>query len=253
MSLTDMFLTGMFLTGSVIYWIFFIITMILMFFPALLIWLLTLPFDRNKRILHQYSCFWGSLYTWLNPFWRVKIQGREKIKRGVSYVYCANHQSVMDILIIYRLFLHFKWVSKKENFKVPFFGWNMHLNNYLYLDRSSRSSKIRMMVNGEKLLNQGSSIMIFPEGTRSKDGSIGKFREGAFILAQKTASPVVPVVIRGSGDVFTDGTILFRKFNSMTIKLLDPVAANLEENPKALGSSVRRKFLEELGQTDEQD
>jgi 1-acyl-sn-glycerol-3-phosphate acyltransferase len=239
----------MFLAGSVLFWVFFTITMVVLFFPALLIWLITLPFDRNKRVLHQYSCFWGSLYTWFNPFLKVKIEGKETLERGRSYVYCANHQSMMDIVILYRLFLHFKWVSKKEIFKVPFLGWNMYLNNYLYLDRSSPSSQIRMMKDGETLLNGGSSLMIFPEGTRSKDGKVGKFRDGAFVLSQKTGSPVVPVVIKGSRDVFSDGTIFYRKFYPMTIQLLDPVPSGSAENPKALGRLVRSRICEELGQS----
>ena len=238
----------MYLIGSLLFWIFFTVTMVLMFFPALLIWLITLPFDRNKRILHQYSCFWGSLYTWFNPFLKVKIEGREKVEKGVSYVYCANHQSMMDIVILYRLFLHFKWVSKKEIFNVPFLGWNMRLNNYLYLDRKSPSSQIRMMKKGEKLLKGKSSLMIFPEGTRSKDGRLGKFRDGAFVLAAKTGSAVVPVVIEGSRDVFSDGTIFYRRVYSMTIRLLDPVEPDQAENPKALGRVVREKMQEALGE-----
>ena len=241
----------MYFIGSILFWIFFLVLMVVMFFPAFLIWLVTLPFDPNKRVLHQYSCFWGSLYTWFNPFLKVKIEGREKVKKGVSYVYCANHQSMMDIVILYRLFLHFKWVSKKEIFNVPFLGWNMRLNNYLYLDRSSPSSQIRMMKAGEKLLKQESSLMIFPEGTRSKDGRLGKFRDGAFVLSQKTESPVVPVVIEGSRDVFSDGAILYRRVYSMTIRLLDPVPSDKADSPKALGRLVRGKMQEALGQTDE--
>jgi len=242
----------MFLIGTVLFWIFFSVTMVVMFFPALLVWLVTLPFDRNKRLLHQYSCFWGSLYTWFNPFLKVEIKGKENLEKGKSYVYCANHQSMMDIVILYRLFLHFKWVSKKEIFKVPFLGWNMRLNNYLYLDRTSPSSQIKMMKDGEKLLNRGSSLMIFPEGTRSKDGRIGKFRDGAFILSRKTGAAAVPVVIDGARDVFSDGTIMYRRVYRMTIQILKPVEPDEAETPKALGRLVRSRIQEELGQSDDQ-
>ena len=241
----------MFPAGSFLFWLFFMVTMVLMFFSAFILWLITLPFDRNKRILHQYSCFWGSLYTWFNPFLKLQIRGREKIEKGQSYVFCANHQSMMDIVILYRLFLHFKWVSKREIFRVPFLGWNMRLNNYLSLDRSSLSSQIRMMKEGEALLRRGSSLMIFPEGTRSKDGNLGRFRDGAFILAQKTDSPVVPVVLKGSGDVFRDGAFFYKRVYTMSIDLLDPVSPGSEESPKALGRSVRTLMQTALGQSDE--
>ena len=243
----------MYLIGTIIFWIFFALTMVLMFFPALLIWLITLPFDRNRKVLHIYSCFWGSLYTWLNPFLKVKIEGREKLEKGRSYVYCPNHNSMMDIVILYRLFLHFKWVSKTEIMKVPFLGWNMKLNGYLGIDRKSPKSQIRMMKDAEALLKRGSSIMIFPEGTRSKDGVLGKFRDGAFLLSEKTNSPVVPIAISGSRDVFSDGTIRYHRVYPMTISILDPVEPEEAENPKAMGRIVRQRIAEALGQDEPEE
>ena len=102
-------------------------------------------FARRGVILHKFTCFWASLYTWLNPAWRVRIEGREKIRREAAYVIVANHQSLLDILVLFRLFVHFKWVSKVENFRVPFIGWNMSLNRYIKLHRGSSGSVSRMM------------------------------------------------------------------------------------------------------------
>lgn len=240
----------MYLIGTVLFWIFFLICMVFLFIPAAFIWLVTLPFDRNKKVLHIFSCFWGSLYTWFNPFIRVKIVGKEKLKKGQSYVYCPNHSSMMDIVILYRLFRHFKWVAKKELMRVPFLGWNMFLNGYLGIDRKSPSSQIRMMKDAEKLLKQGSSIMIFPEGTRTKDGRLGKFRDGAFVLSQKSNAPVVPIAIEGSRDVFSDGTIRYHRVYPMTITILEPVLPEEGENAKALGRLTRERIAEKLGQTD---
>ena len=131
--------------GSVLFWAFLVTSSALLFPVAFAIWALSAPFDRRKRLLHQFTCFWASLYSWLNPAWRVHVEGREKIRRGVAYVMVANHQSLLDILVLFRLFVHFKWVSKIENFRVPFIGWNMSLNRYIKLRRGDKSSVVAMM------------------------------------------------------------------------------------------------------------
>jgi len=218
-----------------------------MFIPASIIWILTIAFDKNRKALHLFSCIWGSLYIWCNPFLKVKIEGRERIQKNQTYVYCPNHQSMVDIIVLYGLFRHFKWVAKVELMRIPFLGWNMWLNGYLRIDRKNPSSHIKMMKDAEKYLNQGSSIMIFPEGTRSKGGQLGKFRGGAFILAEKTGVPIVPIAITGTGDVFSQGPFFFRKVVTMTVTILDPVQPQEADNPKAMGRLVRQRVADHLG------
>jgi 1-acyl-sn-glycerol-3-phosphate acyltransferase len=89
---------------SLVFWVFLTVTSILLFPIALLIWAITSPFDRRKVLLHKFTCFWASLYSWLNPAWPVTIQGRERIRRDEAYVMVANHLSLLDILVIFRLF-----------------------------------------------------------------------------------------------------------------------------------------------------
>ena len=131
--------------GSTLFWIFLVVSSILLFPLALLIWAATVLFDRRLVLLHRFTCFWASLYTWLNPAWRVRVEGREKIAPNTAYVMVANHQSLLDILVLFRLFVHFKWVSKIENFRVPCIGWNMSLNRYIKLRRGDRESIEQMM------------------------------------------------------------------------------------------------------------
>ena len=164
-----------------------------------------------------------------------------------TYVICSNHRSVMDIVILYRLFFHYKWVSKKEIFQVPFLGWNMSLNRYVYLDRNKPSSQRQMLNDCEEHLSRGSSLMIFPEGTRSPDGkSVGKFRDGAFLLAKKMHCDVLPVAVSGTEDVFTRD-IIYRRIYPMKIILLDPIPWNRgEDNIKELARETRRCIVEAL-------
>ena len=229
--------------GTLIFWIFFGLTMVVNFFLSLLVWLFTFPFDRKGVVLHGFASIWSSLYIWFNPFLKLKIEGREKLEKGKTYVLCSNHRSVMDIVILYGLFFHYKWVSKKEIFRVPFLGWNMYLNRYVYLDRNKPSSHIKMLKDCEKHLSQGSSLMIFPEGTRSRDGrTVGKFRDGAFLVAKKMKCDVVPIAVTGTEDVFTKD-IVYRKVYPMKIRILDPIPWDWGgDNVKSLARETRDRI-----------
>ena len=185
---------------SASFWAFLVLSSIGLFPIAVLIWLLTSPFDQRRRLLHLFTCFWASLYTWLNPAWPVEVLGREKIRRDAAYVMIANHLSLLDILVLFRLFTHFKWVSKIENFRIPFIGWNMRLNRYIELKRGDRESVVRMLEACRRTLGEGNSIMMFPEGTRSSDGRLRRFKEGAFGLALDTKGPILPIVVQGTAD-----------------------------------------------------
>ena len=177
--------------GSVVFWLFVVISSIPLTAIAFVIWLVTMPFDKRRVVLHRFTCFWASLYTWTNPAWPVTITGREHIEAGRTYVLVANHLSLLDILVLFRLFKDFKWVSKAEIFKVPGVGWNMRWNKYIPLKRGERESIAEMMAASEETLRSGSSIMIFPEGTRSKTGELKDFKRGAFDMARDTDCAIV--------------------------------------------------------------
>ena len=137
---------------SMAFWLFLVSSSVVLFPVAVLLWAATSPFDRQRRLLHQFTCFWASLYTWPNPAWPVHVEGREKIRPDEAYVMVANHLSLLDILVMFRLFTHFKWVSKIENFRVPLIGWNMSLNRYIKLRRGDRKSIVRMIEACEKTI-----------------------------------------------------------------------------------------------------
>ena len=183
---------------STIYLIFIMITCAILFFPALITWFITLPFDKRKRLLHLYTCFWGALYTWVFPSWRIHVSGRKNFRKDSTYIIVSNHQSQLDILLAFNLFRHFKWVSKAEIFRLPFIGWNMYLNRYVRLIRGDKESIEKMMLTSEERLREGSSVYFFPEGTRSMDGKVKKFKPGAFILAHKLKLPIIPIAISGT-------------------------------------------------------
>jgi 1-acyl-sn-glycerol-3-phosphate acyltransferase len=210
---------------STLFWIFLTVSSIVLFPLAMLIWAITVPFDRRKVLLHRFTCFWASLYTWLNPVWPVTVEGRGKIRPDTPYVMVANHLSLLDILVLFRLFTHFKWVSKIENFRVPFIGWNMTLNRYIKLRRGDRTSVVQMMKDCEFTLGQGNSIMMFPEGTRSPTGQMRSFKTGAFELALKTGRPILPIVIRGTANALPKRGFVLKGRHPIRITVLDEVPA----------------------------
>ena len=235
---------------SLAFWLFIAGSSILLFPLAVLIWAVTTPFDRRGIVLHRFTCFWASLYTWLNPAWRVHVEGREKIRRDAAYVIVANHQSLLDILVLFRLFVHFKWVSKIENFRVPFIGWNMSLNRYIKLQRGSRESVARMMVECERALTEGNSIMMFPEGTRSRDGRLQPFKPGAFALAQLTQAAILPIVVEGTARALPKRGFVLQGRHEIRVRVLDeiPYASFAGRPVEVVSESVRDTFVAALGE-----
>src|SRR5690349_5856189 len=236
--------------GSLLFWVFLTLSSILLFPVALLLWAVTALFDRRLVLLTRFTCFWASLYTWLNPAWRVEVQGREKIRRDAAYVIVANHQSLLDILVLFRLFVHFKWVSKIENFRVPCIGWNMSLNRYIKLQRGSRESVARMMRDCERTLAEGSSVMIFPEGTRSRDGCLQAFKPGAFTIAQRARAAILPIVVEGTARALPKRGFVLQGRHSIRVRVLDeiPYAAFAERPVEALSDDVRGRFVAALAE-----
>ncbi|NNL66691.1 MAG: 1-acyl-sn-glycerol-3-phosphate acyltransferase [Myxococcales bacterium] len=208
---------------STVFWTFLTVSSILLFPVAVLIWAVTAPFDRRKLALHRFTCFWASLYTWFNPAWPVRVHGRERIRPDETYVMVANHLSLLDILVLFRLFAHFKWVSKVENFRVPCIGWNMRLNRYIELRRGDRASVIEMMRACERTLGQGNSIMMFPEGTRSVTGTMRPFKTGAFELALKTRKPILPIVLTGTSNALPKRGFVLQGRHPIDVTVLEPI------------------------------
>ncbi|MBQ9470530.1 MAG: 1-acyl-sn-glycerol-3-phosphate acyltransferase, partial [Bacteroidales bacterium] len=181
------------------------------FVGDVLMWLFTSWWDRRLVWLHRYSAFWAASIVALNPFWRTVVEGRQQADPNKTYVMLCNHQSLFDIVVLYAIRLHFKWVAKKELARVPFVGWNLYLNRYMLIDRGSFGGSKRMLLDGLAHLRMGSSLMVFPEGTRSATGRMGRFKDGAFNLAQQAQVALLPVVLDGTRNVFRGGHINYRQ------------------------------------------
>ncbi len=235
--------------GSILFWTFFGLSSLVLFPLAVLLRVATFPFDRRGRANHFFTCFWGSIYTWLNPVWRVHVSGHDNLPENQACVLTPNHQSTVDVFALMRLFARYKWVSKIENFRVPFIGWNMWLCNYIALKRGSLRSNIDMLRTCKEALEAGESLLIFPEGTRSEDGTLKRFKLGAFDLAKRAEVPIVPIAINGSFDALPKNSIRLRGSHRISIRLLEPIPKERvrERTSEDLAKEVREHIAKALG------
>jgi 1-acyl-sn-glycerol-3-phosphate acyltransferase len=200
------------------------IAFILFAFPvAVFLWLISLPFDRKRLMNNRWMIIQGIVLTKMSPFWKVKVEGREKIDKKQAYIIIPNHQSMLDIVFFNMLRHRLRWVSKIEIFRIPLVGQEMKMVKYIDLERGNKHSVIRMMEKSVISLHDGISIVIFPEGTRSLTGEIGRFKTGAFQLAIKTDKPLLPVLIDGTGDLLPKKGIIFSRHRNVRLRVLDPV------------------------------
>lgn len=206
-----------------LYLLFIVISSLVLFIGALLVWIVTRWFDPRLVLLHLYTSFWGSLYLWLMPAWTLVHRGRQHIDWSRTYVVVSNHQSMLDILLAFSLFFPFKWVSKIEIFHVPVIGWNMQLNRYVKLKRGDKESIKEMMEVAEQRLLEGSSIYMFPEGTRSPSGMIKPFKPGAFLLAKKLELPILPIAINGTKNSLPKHSFNFHGHQTCRIEVLPAI------------------------------
>ena len=205
---------------NILFWSFFVVSSTILVIGGVVIRFVTLPFDPNLRFLQQYSCFWASLYIWVNPFWSAKIKGLENVDPKKVYVMTSNHQSLADILVVFRSFLHFKWVAKKSLFKLPLLGWNMQLNGYVPIERGDAQSRDKCLTLCRQWLQKGSSVFFFPEGTRSPDGEIKPFKAGAFRLAIENGNDILPLAIRGSRYAIPKKSLRLHGKSKMTLEIV---------------------------------
>ncbi len=207
--------------GSILYYILALVFTVTYFVVFTVVFALTVAFDRERVVMHYASVVWARGIFGLNLRWRVRVEGRGNVERGRAYVVVNNHQSMLDIPLMYVLPLTFKWVAKKEVLDWPLFGLVMRMHGDIAIERGTGAAARKMASRGRKHLQAGTSVIVFPEGTRSRDGRVGRFREGAFMLAKAAEVDVLPCAIEGSSD-FTDGWRV-RMPHTFTVRILPPI------------------------------
>lgn len=210
---------------SALYYLFLVLLCTVFMILSAVALVVCAPFDRGRRTVHELSRVLVRIFFAVPPRWRQRIEGLEHVDRSRPYVIVLNHNTVVDIPALYYLPLNFRWVSKREVFRVPFFGQFLVLHGDICIDRGRASEAMAQLLReGGEWLGRGASVAIFPEGTRSKDGEIRRFKAGAFLLAKELGVPILPVVLEGTRTLMRPN-LLFNWGNRIRIRVLPPVTA----------------------------
>jgi len=179
-------------------------------------------FDKKGERIHKIARFWAKLHLFFSGIC-VSIKGQENIPEPPCIFMC-NHQSALDIysLLAY-LPLSFRWVAKRQLFNIPFFGWAMKKAGYISLDRENPREALKAIEKAAEKIRDGTNIIIFPEGTRSIDGTLLPFKKGVFSLALQAGVPLVPVGIRGTCNLQPKGSLVPVKKGLIYINIGKPI------------------------------
>jgi 1-acyl-sn-glycerol-3-phosphate acyltransferase len=241
--------------GSVIatlyYWAVFVPTITFGFCLLTLLWIVTTPFDPQRKACHRFVNDWVHTYLKIWPGWRVRIKGQELIPPGRPAVLVANHQSVADVLACMGVRRQFKFVSKGSLFTLPIVGWGMKMMKYVSVERGRPRSMHHMIEECRGWLRQGMSVLIFPEGTYASARELLPFKRGAFKLAIEEKAPVVPIAVRGTRSLVVEDGPWMSPRAEIEIEVLPPIPAEaLGTDEKQLAERVRVILSEAVGRPD---
>lgn len=233
---------------SILYYIFTLLQVSFWFVVSIIVLGVTYPFDKSRRWVHECSrCICKWLFG-IPPRMKRTIDGVENIDPNKAYVMVMNHNSGVDIFAAYKIPLNFRWVSKREVFRVPFMGPLLTIHGDIPIERGNPSEAMAKVLSLGKLwLGRGASVAIFPEGTRSKTGDINRFKMGAFNLAKEANVEILPIVMTGTNKMFRKGWLV-NWTNHVAIRVMKPIPVEetAATDVKEMAQKVREQMVDEL-------
>lgn len=207
-------------------------------------------FDRHPARLRTGRWFrrLGVAVTRLNPLWKLRVDGIPAGGLRAPCVVVSNHQSLADIPLLSHLPWEMKWVAKRSLFRLPAIGWMMRMAGDIPLQRTDPRSGARSLLNAARYLRQGCPVMFFPEGTRSRDGGVGRFHDGAFRLALRERVNVLPIAIDGSHACLPKHSWQFGAARTIRVRVLPAIeiAGFGPEQTEALRDAARRAIIRQI-------
>ena len=225
-------------------WVVTVLIVIVGFPIMTVIFALTAPFDRGRYAAGRFFRLMAVTAVKINPLWRFRTEGKTPENPRNPYVAVSNHESYADIFLISHLPWEMKWLAKDTVFKIPLMGWIMQMAGDVPIVRGNRDSASAAIAGCLDRLSKKVTVMIFPEGTRSRDGAIQPFKDGAFRLAIEAQVPILPIAVAGTRHAMAKGTFQFRKANAIC-RVLEPVPTagmTLRDIP-ALKDTVRANIV----------
>jgi 1-acyl-sn-glycerol-3-phosphate acyltransferase len=204
--------------------------------------------DPNRDRVGRFQRHSAALAARLNPFWDFRAVTEVHPDPSKPHLFVANHKSLADVFLLCLLPWEMKFLSKESIFKVPLLGWQMRMSRDIPIERGNRESARRALEAMRERLSRGSSVIVFPEGTRSADGSIAPFREGAFRLAIELGVDVVPLAVAGTENTLPKHSLVFRPTRaSVTVLPAVPVAGLMADDAPRLAERVRSDIARAIG------
>ena len=197
---------------------------------------------RNAEFVHREQQFWSRAFFRLMLI-PVSVDGEENIKPDQSYVFVANHQSMFDVWLVYGwLPVVFKWLMKAELRKVPFVGTACKAAGHIFVERRNAKASMDSLHEIEKQLTNGVCTVIFPEGTRSLNGEIGRFKRGAFQIALDLGLPVIPLSLSGCFEVLPKGKPFVTR-HPVHMHIGQPIDLKQYDDPNEAIDAVRNAVI----------
>lgn len=231
-----------------------VLVVLIGFLYVSLVWVCTAPFDPGRYAAGRAFRHLAVLGTWFNPYWHFRTTGVPIKDPRRPYVVVANHESYADIFLVSHLKWEMKWLAKDTIFRIPVMGWMMRMAGDVPINRGNRGSAQEALEACRDRLSKRVSVMIFPEGTRSRTDELLPFKDGAFQLAITTGTPIIPIAIAGTRDAMAKGSFSFRRANAICA-VLEPIpttgltAANLPElrnRTRTIIADARRELQQQL-------
>jgi len=203
--------------------------------------------SSNENTAHNVGRTWAT-YLLAASNIKVTVKGISNINLQGSHIFMANHTSNFDIPVLQAcLPVHFRWLAKTELFKIPIFGWAMKRAGYISIDRSNKESAIQSLKRTANIIKNGASVIIFPEGTRSRNQNVQPFKKGGFVLAVDSGVPIVPVVLHGTWKIMPKNQIVIEP-GHVFVEFKKPIESSdySRETKGLLMEKVRNVILESL-------